>query len=112
MIGLKFSLAASLFQSTTAIWWYSVTETPELKDHVPESWVDSRAALRREFIPQNNQQMARDHLRTLYQHSSVAEYIDELRNIILSIPGISEEKKLDSFLVLLQRLPKAARYTN
>ncbi len=42
-------------------------------------------------------QRSRDRLRRLVQRTSVSTYLSEFRNIILTIPGISEGEQVDCF---------------
>jgi hypothetical protein len=62
--------------------------------NVPGNWEAFKIAVRTEFVPQDSSRRARDRLRKLYQKVSVASYVSEFRNIVLTIPGIAEEEQL------------------
>ena len=78
---------------TAASWWYVKVQC----NQVPDTWEEFEIALRTEFIPQDRLRRARDKLRKLTQRTAVSAYLTEVQNIVLSIPGITENEKLDRF---------------
>lgn len=63
----------------------------------PGEWEAFKEAVRQEFVPQDSVRRARDKLRRLHQVRSVAAYLTEFRNLIIAIPGMAEEEKMDRF---------------
>lgn len=57
-----------------------------------------KAALVREFVPSDHVRRARDKLRKLKQVKSVASYLEDFRNIMLTIPGVPDDEKFVSGL--------------
>lgn len=90
----KINFASMFLKGTAASWWYVKVQTQQL----PTTWIDFQTAVRTEFIPQDSLRRARDKLRKLEQRTSVSGYLTEFRNIVLAIPGISEEERLDKFV--------------
>ena len=64
----------------------------------PDTWEAFRDKVRTEFIPKESVDRAVDKLRALRQKTSVNAYLNEFRNIVISIPGISNDEKLDKFV--------------
>lgn len=89
----KIKFAATLFSGSAASWWFLVFQSHE----VPATWNDFVRMLRAEFVPFDAERLARDRLHALRQVTSVIDYITKFRNIILTIPGMSESEKWDRF---------------
>jgi len=89
----KISFAATFFSGTAAAWWYTLVGT----NTIPTTWEEFENALIAEFVPFDSVQRSRDKLRRLVQRTSVTSYLAEFRNIILTIPGMSEGEKVDRF---------------
>ncbi len=85
----KISFATSFLTGTAASWWY----TRVISSTIPETWNEFENSLLQEFVPYDSVQRSRDKLRRLAQRTSVSSYLSEFRNIILTIPGMSEGKK-------------------
>ena len=64
---------------------------------VPLTWLDFRTTVISEFVPPDHVRRARDMPRRLKQSSSVSQYFSEFRNVILTIPDMSDGEKLDRF---------------
>ena len=90
----RISFATTLLTGTAAVWWYTVLKANE----VPQSWDSFVAAIRREFIPEDHERRARDSLRACKQSGSVATYLSNFRNIVLTIPDMSASEKWDKFV--------------
>ena len=64
----------------------------------PKTWPQFCESIHREFVPSDYVRRARDRLRRLKQTGSVSKYLSEFRNIILTLPGVTEGEKLDKFV--------------
>lgn len=89
----KISFASTFFQGTAAAWWYTLVNS----NIIPTTWEDFEKAIITEFVPFDSVQRSRDKLRRLVQRTSVTHYLTEFRNIVLTIPGMSEGEKVDRF---------------
>ena len=63
-----------------------------------DNWHAFKYALQDQFKPVNSVKTARDKLVKLQQRKSVQEYAAQFRSLVLEIPGISEDEKLDRFI--------------
>lgn len=61
----------------------------------PSDWKDFKNAVRRECISQDSVRQSRYKIRVLEQKTSVSAFLNDFRNIVIAIAGISEEEKLD-----------------
>lgn len=89
----KISFAATFFTGTAAAWWYTRVGS----NTIPNTWNDFENAVLQEFVPFDSVQRSRDKLRRLFQRTSVSSYLSEFRNIVLTIPGMSEGEQVDRF---------------
>ena len=89
----KISYASTFFAGNAASWWYTIT----VSNSIPTTWAAFEALVVKEFVPSDSVQRSRDKLRRLYQKTSVAVYLSEFRNIVLTIPEINDGEKLDRF---------------
>ena len=55
-------------------------------------------AIQKESISEDHERRARDSLRACKQKNTVAGYLSAFRNIILTIPGMTENEKCDKFV--------------
>jgi len=85
--------ASTFLTGTAAVWWYTVVQTALL----PNTWEDFKKAVIAEFVPEDHVRRARDKLRKLKQVTSVSKYISEFRNIVLTIPDVTDGEKWDKF---------------
>ena len=90
----KISFASSFFTSTAAVSWFTTVQN----GNIPTTWRDFTAWIRAEFVPSDHLHQARDKLRKLKQITSVSRYLDEFRNIVLTIPNMSDGEQLDRFV--------------
>ena len=90
----KISFASTFFQGTAAAWWYTAVNS----NSIPKTWVEFEEAIIAEFVTFDSVQRSREKLRKLVQRTSVTSYLTEFRNIVLTIPGTSEEKRWIAFL--------------
>lgn len=76
----------------------------------PGQWSAFIEAVKQEFIPMERVYESQNWLRSMSQKASVPSYINEIRNTVIRIPGISGDRELDKFcsclkpMVLLERL--------
>ncbi len=91
---IKVQFATTLLKNNAANWYYMQVQA----GNIPATWEEFKNRLRAEFVPQDNVRRQRDKLSRLVQNKSVALYLETFRNIVISIPDISEAEKLDKFL--------------
>lgn len=91
---IKVQYASTLLKKNAANWYYMQVQI----GITPATWEAFKTGLRAEFVPQDNVRRQRDKLTKLVQSNSVAFYLETFRNIVISIPDISEAEKLDKFL--------------
>lgn len=89
----KISFAATYFSGTAAAWWYTLVGAGT----IPTTWEAFESVIIQEFVPFDSVQRSRDKLRRLVQRTSVTSYLAEFRNIVLTIPGMSEGDRVDRF---------------
>ena len=92
--GTRVSFASTLMKGTAAQWWYMLVQSGQ----APVNWNAFLEKVRIEFIPRDSVDRARDKLRALRQKSTVLAYLNEFRNVVMIIPRISEDEKLDKFV--------------
>lgn len=85
--------ASTFLTSTAAVWWYTLVQA----NTVPATWQEFKAKVIAEFVPDDHVRRARDRLRKLTQTTSVAKYLSEFRNIVLTIPGMNDGEMWDKF---------------
>lgn len=91
---MKIRYACTCLSGIASNWWYTKLQS----ENYPTTWADFKTELRKEFIPQDSIRRARDKLRRLVQRTSVSTYLNEFRNIVLTISSIGEDEKLDKFV--------------
>ena len=89
----KVSFAASFFTGTAAAWWF----TRVAGNTIPTNWEAFENAVLQELVPFDSVLRSRDKLRKLVQRTSVSSYLSEFRNILLTIPEMSELEQVDRF---------------
>lgn len=89
----KISFASTFLSGTAAAWWYTLVAS----NSIPVTWDAFETAIIQEFVPFDSVQRSRDKLRRLVQRTSVSSYLTEFRNIVLTIPDMSEGEKVDRF---------------
>jgi Ty3 transposon capsid-like protein/Zinc knuckle len=91
--------AASFLTEHTATWWrHTYIEQQRLRPGAQWTWENFKEGLLEQFRPVTSEQSGRDRLHTLKQTSSVANYISAFQSIVVNIPSMSEEDRLDRFL--------------
>ena len=91
---MKISFASSLLKKNAASWWYMKYQAGV----APGQWDAFKQAVKDEFIPQDNIRRVRDRLRNLVQKTSVVHYVESFRNLVIEIPTMSEDEKVDKFI--------------
>ncbi len=74
-------------------WWYTRVGS----NTVPTTWAEFEVAIYQEFVPFDSVQRSRENLRRLVQRTSVSSYLSEFRDIVLTIPSMSEAEQFDRF---------------
>ena len=85
--------ASTFLAGTAAVWWYTMVQS----NQTPATWADFKVAITREFVPEDHVRRARDKLRKLRQTGSVSKYLSEFRNLVLTIPDVTDGEKWDRF---------------
>ena len=89
----RVAFATTLLKGNAANWWFMLVQAGQ----APGQWENFKVALRGEFVPQDSERRNRDKLRNLRQTGSVAGYLTTFRNLVIGIPGMNEDEKLDRF---------------
>lgn len=63
----------------------------------PTGWIEFKAAIVKEFVPEDHVRRARDTLRKLKQTGTAANYLSKIPNIGLTVPVITNNEKWDEF---------------
>ena len=90
----KIMLATTFLKGTASVWWNTIMQAGK----TTANWIDFGRMLKEEFIPEDHVRRSRDRLRRLKQVSSVSKYLSDFRNVIVTIPDITEKEKLDKFM--------------
>lgn len=91
--GNRISYASTFFMGTAAVWWFTVVQS----NNAPGTWVAFKESVVAEFVPPDHIRRSRDKLRKLKHTGSVSKFLAEFRNIILTIPEITDGEKFDKF---------------
>ena len=94
---MKIRVAGSLLRGS-ALTWYRSARSETAEELRVTTWAHFLRELRANFCPLNTTKLARDKLVTIRQTSSVREYIREFRTVLLDIPKMAEDEKLDRFV--------------
>jgi Retrotransposon gag protein len=94
--GRQILFAASYLQGSAATWWRQRFELNTPSSAI--TWDVFTAGLRAQFRPINAAKLARDRLATIRQVTSVADYVARFQNIMLDLPNMDEEDRIDRFL--------------
>src|SRR4051812_9783675 len=90
-------LAASYLVDNAATWWrYVSIENERLR--ITWTWKEFTEGLRTQFRPIAAEKVARNRLNNLRQTASVTNYTNIFRNLIIEIPTMAEEDKLEYYL--------------
>lgn len=89
----KINFAATFFTGNASTWWYNLVHC----NNIPVTWDAFKQAVFTEFVPFDSSQRAREKLRNLLQRTSVSVYLTQFRNIILTVPDMTEGEKVDRF---------------
>lgn len=96
---MQVPFAASLLRDNAAIWWRNhVLQSNLGMEERIKAWTTFSKALQDQFRPINAIKIARDKLASLHQITSVHEYSFQFRTLVLEIPSMSEEEKIDRFV--------------
>lgn len=87
-------------KETAAQWWYEKVQAGS----APGTSADFATSVRNEFLPQDFVRKDRNTLRDLRQRTSASAYMNDFQNLIIAIPGIKEDEKLDKLVAGLKPL--------
>lgn len=99
----KVRLAGTLLRGNAATWFRAVRGEDARPEDRITTWARFESELCANFMPLNSTKVARDKLAALTQTGAVRDYVREFRTIILDIPRMSEDEKLDRFTRGLKR---------
>lgn len=88
----RLSYGVALLRDNALLWWQSLAEAER-----PATWETLADQLVRYFAPLSATIVARDALAKLQQRSSVKAYTNEFKRLLLNIPDMSENEKLDRY---------------
>ena len=96
---MKTQTAVTYLKDNAAVWWRNLVATRQASGNQPlQNWTEFQTAVTKQFKPVNAEKTARDRLANLRQMYSVEAYVHAFRTIVLEIPSMTEEEKLDKFL--------------
>ena len=90
--------AASLLEDEASTWWRAQALEEKGFLELQSDWTKFKAAIQTYFRPVNAKKQARDKIAELKQRASVKSYANEFRTLLLEIPDMSEDEKLDRFV--------------
>lgn len=96
----KISFASTLLSGNASNWWYMQV----MSQAIPQTRNNLMQFVRNEYIPFDHVRRVRDKLRNLVQKTSVRVYLNEFRNSVLTIPGMSDGEQIDKFCAGLKPL--------
>lgn len=88
-------IALSYLQSTAHEWWMVFKETD--KGQLVNSWSALKKALVERFETLNKTKIARDKLAKWKQIKDVTTFNEDFQKILLDIPGIGDDEKIDRY---------------
>ena len=94
----KVQYAGTYLRGSALIWFRSATSTQVSEAMRVTTWERFAREIRLNFCPLNRSKLARDRLVSMRQHGGLRDYIRDFRTLILDIPGMNEEEKLDRFV--------------
>ena len=96
---LQVPFASSLLHDHAAIWWQNhIQQVLAGLETCIQVWQDFVRALQEQFRPINATKIARDKLAVLQQLTSVQDYSYQFQTLILEIPSMTEEEKIDKYI--------------
>lgn len=90
--------ALTLLRGRAEAWYRSL----EVANDEPNDWATFKKELIDFFRPENSRRLARDKLQNYVQTGSLVDYINGFMDIIVGIPGISDDESCDRFMRGLQ----------
>ena len=90
----RINFAASMLNGAASQWWHYVVESNE----PIATWAEFRSELINQFKGIDSKKDARNRLVYCQQRHFVTGYFKEFTMLTLSIPGMTEEEKLDRFI--------------
>lgn len=93
----KVAYAISLLRGNAAVWLQNLEESGV---EIPTNMADFGTMITNQFQSINPRLVARDELASMVQRPgmSMADYVAEIRRVMLKLPGMTEEEKKDKFI--------------
>lgn len=103
----QIALAATFLKGHALTWWVRRGLEAAQGQHTPvTTLVEFFAAVKQQFVPLEGRQVARDRLAKLTQRTSVANNSEEFNKIVLGIPGMTEDEKINRYTKGLKLGPR------
>jgi hypothetical protein len=101
---LRIAVAGSYLTSAALDWWRLLnTQAAVGLAALPTTWIQFKIMITERFQPIEEAAMARQRMRALTQRGSVRKYITEFNNLVLRIPSMDEDTRLDNFIFGLRQ---------
>lgn len=78
--------ASTFLTGTAAVWWHTVVQV----NQTPATWAEFKELIVKEFVPDDHVRRSRDKLRKLKQTTSVSNFLSDFRNLVLTIPDMTD----------------------
>ena len=95
----RITFASTFFTGPASTSWYTLVQS----NTIPETWQEFKQKVGQEFVPSDHVRRARDKLRNLKHSTTVAKYLMEFRNTVLTIPEMHDGEKWDRFISGLKK---------
>lgn len=90
--------AATLLRDAAADWWRGVSIAVAAQNRQPvQDWDDFKQQITKHFQPIDEEDFARQQIRTVKQSGGIREYVVKFQNLILQIPTMDERSRVDAF---------------
>lgn len=90
----SYLFAATLLRDRADAWFRTI----ELTEEAPTTWLELKRLIMEFFRPDNASRIARDKFAALKQTGDLVTYINELMDIKLAIPTMTDEEACDKFI--------------
>jgi len=92
----KITMAGTSFHGEARTWYYYYTRVSSQQPDL--TWDDFKKSMKKNFMPQDPIRLARDKLSTLTHTFDLTSYTSEYRKLIMIIPNMHEDDKIDKYL--------------
>jgi Retrotransposon gag protein/Zinc knuckle len=101
---LRIAVAGSYLAGSALDWWRLLnTQAAAGLAALPSTWIQFKIMITERFQPIEEAAMARQRMRALTQRGSVRKYITDFNNLVLRIPSMDEDTRLDNFIFGLRQ---------